>query len=71
MKIAIMLGFWYSEADFREVIETDAKEFKIGVENKLRKDQLFREVIEKLRANLMKKGTKKYFITIALDFWIF
>jgi hypothetical protein len=29
------------------VIETDVKEFKIGVENELREDQLFREVIER------------------------
>jgi hypothetical protein len=33
LKIAIILGFWYSEADFRGVIETDVKEFKIRVEN--------------------------------------
>jgi hypothetical protein len=44
LKIAIMWGFWYTEADFREVIETDAREFKIGVENELHKDGHFREV---------------------------
>jgi hypothetical protein len=47
------------------VIETDLKEFKIGGENELRKDKLFGEVIERLKENLIKKGTKKYFITIA------
>jgi hypothetical protein len=30
LEIAIMLGFWYSEVNFRGVIETDLKEFKIG-----------------------------------------
>jgi len=47
------------------VIETEVKEFKIGVENEIRKDELFREVIERLKKNLIKKGTKEYFITIA------
>jgi len=41
------------------------KEFKIGVESELRKGQLFREVIERVKENLIKKSTKKYFITIA------
>jgi hypothetical protein len=31
------------------VIRTDVKEFKIGVENELRRNQLFRDVIERLR----------------------
>ena len=66
MEIAIMLGFWYSEADFLEVIGTDVKGFKIGVENELRKDQLFREVTENLKEDSIKKGTKKYSITTAL-----
>ena len=66
MEIAIMLGFWYSEADFREVIGTDVKGFKIGVENELRKDQLLREVTENLKEDSIKKGTKKYSITTAL-----
>jgi len=47
------------------VIETNVKEFKIGVENELRKEDHFREVIERLKENLIKKSTKKYFITIA------
>jgi hypothetical protein len=47
------------------VIETNVKEFKIGVENELRKDQLFGEVIERLKEDSIKKGKKKYFITIA------
>jgi len=47
------------------VIETDVKEFKIGVENELRKDQLFGEVIERVKENSIKKGKKEYFITIA------
>ena len=47
------------------MIETDVKEFKIGVENELRKEDHFREVIERVKENLIKKGTKKYFITIA------
>ena len=47
------------------MIETDVKEFKIGVENELRKDKLFRDVIENLKEDLIKKGKKKYFITIA------
>jgi hypothetical protein len=46
------------------VIETGMKEFKIGVENELRKAQPFREVIERLKENLINKSTKKYFITI-------
>ena len=65
LKIAIMWGFWYTEAGFREVIETDAREFKIGVENELRKEDHFREVIERLKEDSIKKGKKKYFITIA------
>jgi hypothetical protein len=48
------------------VIETDVKEFKIEVENELRKDQLFREVTENLKEDSIKKGTKKYSITTAL-----
>ncbi len=68
LEIAIMLGFWYSEVNFRGVIETDIKEFKIGVENELRKNHIFRDVIEKLKEELIKKGRKKYFITIALSF---
>jgi hypothetical protein len=47
------------------VIETEVKEFKIGVENELRKDQLWGEVIKRVKENLIKKSTKKYFITIA------
>jgi hypothetical protein len=47
------------------VIETDVKEFKIGVESELRKDQLFGEVIERVKEDSIKKGRKKYFITIA------
>jgi hypothetical protein len=64
-EIAIKLNFWYSEVKFRRVIETDVKEFKIGVENELRKDQLFGEVIERVKENSIKKGKKEYFITIA------
>ena len=41
------------------------KEFKIGVESELRKDKLFREVIERLKEDSIKKGKNKYFITIA------
>jgi hypothetical protein len=47
------------------VIETEVKEFKIGVENQLRNGRFFRDMIERLKENLIKKGTKKYFITIA------
>jgi hypothetical protein len=47
------------------VIETDVEEFKIGVENELRKNHIFREVIERLKTKLIKESTKKYFITIA------
>ena len=47
------------------MIETDVKEFKIGVENELRKEDHFREVIERLKEDSIKKGKKKYFITIA------
>ena len=47
------------------MIETDVKEFKIGVENELRKEDHFREVIERVKEDLIKKGKKKYFITIA------
>ena len=65
LEIAIKLNFWYSDVKFRRVIETDVKEFKIGVESELRKEDHFREVIERLKENLIKKGTKKYFITIA------
>jgi hypothetical protein len=39
----------YSEVKFRRVVEIDVKEFKIGVENELRKDKHFREVIENLK----------------------
>jgi hypothetical protein len=46
------------------VIETGVKGFKIGVENELRKDQLFREVIERLKANLTKKGTKNTLLRV-------
>jgi hypothetical protein len=60
-----MLGFWYSEVNFQGMIKTGVKEFKIKVENQLRKDQLFREVIERLKTKLIKESTKKYFITIA------
>jgi hypothetical protein len=65
LEIAIELNFWYSEVKFRWVIETDVKEFKIGVENELRKEDHFREVIERVKENLIKKSAKKYFITIA------
>jgi len=41
------------------------EEFKIGVENELRKGQFFRYVIEKLKEDSIKKSTKEYFITIA------
>ena len=44
--------------------ETGGKQFSIGVENELRKDQLFRDVIEGLNEDKIKKGNK-YFITIA------
>ena len=47
------------------MIDTYSKEFKIGVESELRKDKLFREVIERLKEDSIKKGKKKYFITIA------
>jgi len=47
------------------VIETEVKEFKIGVGNQLRNGRLFRDMIERLKENLIKKGTKKYFIAIA------
>jgi len=40
------------------VIETDAKEFKIGVESELRKGEPLREVIENLEENKIKKGKK-------------
>jgi hypothetical protein len=33
LKIAIMLGFWYSEVNFQGMIKTGVKEFKIEVEN--------------------------------------
>ena len=49
VEIAIKLNFWYSEVKFRRMIETDVKEFKIGVESELRKEDHFREVIEKLK----------------------
>ena len=45
--------------------ETGGKQFSIGVENELRKDQLFRDVIEGLKEDKIKEGEKKYFITIA------
>ena len=48
-----MLGFWYSEADFRGMIKTGVKEFKIGVESELRKDQLYRNVIERVKTDLI------------------
>ena len=41
------------------------KEFKIGVESELRKEDHFREVIERLKEDSIKKGKNKYFITIA------
>jgi hypothetical protein len=44
------------------VIETDAKEFKIGVESQIRKDPHFREMIENLKGNFIKRG--KYFFMI-------
>ncbi len=47
------------------MIEADVKESKIGVENELRKKDHFREVIERLKEDSIKKGKKKYFITIA------
>jgi len=47
------------------VIETEVKEFKIGVENQLRNGRFSRDIIEGLKENLIKKVTKKYFITIA------
>jgi hypothetical protein len=47
------------------VIETEVKEFKIGVENQLRNGRFSRDIIEGLKEKLIKKGTKKYFITIA------
>jgi len=37
----------------------------IQFENGLRKDEHLRKTIEKLKENLIKKGKKKYFITIA------
>ena len=37
----------------------------IQFENQLRKDEHLRKTIEKLKENLIKKGKKKYFITIA------
>ena len=37
----------------------------IQFENELRKDEHLRKTIEKLKENLIKKGKKKYFITIA------
>jgi hypothetical protein len=43
------------------VIETDVKEFKIEVESELRKDKHFREGIDTLKEDLIKKGKKKYF----------
>ena len=45
--------------------ETGGKQFSIGVESELRKDQLFRDVIEGLKEDKIKKDEKKYFITIA------
>jgi glycerophosphoryl diester phosphodiesterase len=44
------------------MIETDVKESKIGVENLLHKDQLFRNLSERLKTNLTKIGTKKYLL---------
>jgi len=38
------------------VIETDVKEFKIEVESELRKDKHFRDVIERLKEELIKKS---------------
>ena len=35
--------------------ETGGKQFSIGVENELRKDQLFREVIERLKGSFIKR----------------
>jgi hypothetical protein len=61
LRIAITLRFWYSEVNFLGVIETDVKEFKVGVEN----EENFREVIERLKEDSIKKGEGKYFITIA------
>ena len=37
----------------------------IQFENELRKDEHLRKTTEKLKENLIKKGKKKYFITIA------
>ena len=44
------------------MIETDTREFKIGVESKLRKDQPFRERIDGLKATFIKR--RKSFIAI-------
>ena len=41
------------------MIETDVKEFKIGVENELRKDKLFRDVIENLKEDSIKRDRKE------------
>jgi hypothetical protein len=38
------------------VTETGGKQFSIGVESELRKDQLFREVTGTLKEDLIKKG---------------
>jgi len=37
----------------------------IQFQNELRKDEHLRKTIEKLKEHLIKKGKKKYFITIA------
>jgi len=37
----------------------------VQLENELRKDEHLRKTIEKLKEDLIKKGKKKYFITIA------
>jgi hypothetical protein len=47
------------------VTETGGKQFSIGVENELRKNQLFREVMETSEEDLTKRSKKKYFIRIA------
>ncbi len=50
LEIAIKSDFWYKEVNFR---------------GRSKRNQLFRDVIKRLKTNLIKKGTGKYFITIA------
>jgi hypothetical protein len=45
--------------------EMGRRQFSIGVENELRKDQLFRDAIEGLKEDKIKKGENKYFVRLS------